>query len=157
MTKSFQERPAVAISACLAGVPCSYKCGHHLIPEFDRLREACELVYVCPETQGGLKAPREPAEIVGEKVLARDGADVTREFEEGARAAWRKAREEGCRYALLKEKSPSCGYGRVYDGTFTGTLAEGNGIAARLFAETGIEIFGESHASELLDRLLSEK
>lgn len=157
MTRSFQERPAVAISACLAGVPCSYKCGHHLIPELDRLKDACELTYVCPETQGGLKAPREPAEIVGERVLARDGKDVTREFEEGAQAALAKAQEAGCSFALLKEKSPSCGYGYVYDGTFTGTLVEGSGVAARLFADAGIEVFGESRVSDLLDCLEGEK
>ena len=39
--------------------------------------------------------------------------------------------------AILKEKSPSCGCGKVYDGTFTGTLINGDGITARLLKEHG--------------------
>ena len=50
------------------------------------------------------------------------------------------ARREGCTLALLKEKSPSCGKGRIYDGSFTGTLTEGNGICAALLMENGIEV-----------------
>jgi len=46
--------------------------------------------------------------------------------------------------AILKEKSPSCGCGKVYDGTFTGTLINGDGITARLLKEHGIKITGET-------------
>ena len=52
----------------------------------------------------------------------------------------------------LKERSPSCGFGAVYDGTFTGTVVPGNGVAAELLAENGVAVYGESRIQELLDR-----
>ena len=45
--------------------------------------------------------------------------------------------------AILKANSPSCGYGKVYDGTFSGVLTDGNGIFARLLKENGIDIITE--------------
>ena len=33
---------------------------------------------------------------------------------------------------LLKSKSPSCGYKKIYDGTFTDQLTDGNGITTEL-------------------------
>ena len=44
--------------------------------------------------------------------------------------------------ALLKLKSPSCGYGEIYDGTFSHTLVDGNGVTAELLEDNGIEIIG---------------
>ena len=38
---------------------------------------------------------------------------------------------------------PSCGAGGIYDGSFTKTLAPGDGIFARLLREAGLEIFTE--------------
>ena len=51
---------------------------------------------------------------------------------------------------MLKERSPSCGSGAVYDGTFSGTLTEGWGVAAGLLREQGIRVLGESRLEELL-------
>ena len=42
--------------------------------------------------------------------------------------------------AILKAKSPSCGCGLIYDGTFSGTLKEGNGVTAELLLENGITV-----------------
>ena len=36
----------------------------------------------------------------------------------------------GCSCAVLKARSPSCGSGAVYDGSFTGALSPGGGVAA---------------------------
>lgn len=148
-------KPAVAVSACLLGEECTWRGGHNALPAdaIARLQEACELVPICPEVQGGLPTPRPPAEIVGGRVLTREGNDVTAQFRAGARAALANARAAGCRFALLKEKSPSCGFGRIYDGTFSGVLVEGSGVAARAFANAGIRVFGESAIKELLARL----
>ena len=49
-----------------------------------------------------------------------------------------------CRFAVLKEKSPSCGSGKIYDGTFTKTLTNGDGVTAKLLKEHGICVFGEN-------------
>ena len=74
----------------------------------------------------------------------RDGRDVTAEYRRGAEEALRLARLYGCTAAVLKEKSPSCGCGRVYDGTFSGTLTDGDGVTAELLKENGIKVYGES-------------
>lgn len=52
-------------------------------------------------------------------------------------------------HAILKERSPSCGFGKIYDGSFTGTLTDGNGITAQLLYEHGITILGESRIDKL--------
>ena len=56
----------------------------------------------------------------------------------------------GAEAAVLKERSPSCGSGAVYDGTFSGTLTAGWGVAAGLLQEQGIRVLGESRLEELL-------
>ena len=52
--------------------------------------------------------------------------------------------EAGCELAILKAKSPSCGSGEVYDGTFSGTLVPGWGIAAAAFRDAGITVIDET-------------
>ena len=51
---------------------------------------------------------------------------------------------------MLKERSPSCGCGRIYDGTFTGTLTDGDGVTAALLKAHGIPMYGESELEKLL-------
>ena len=60
------------------------------------------------------------------------------------------ARRSGARKAVLKERSPSCGFGAIYDGTFTGTVVPGDGVAAQALAAEGVAIWGESRMEELL-------
>ena len=107
-------------------------------------------VPVCPEQLGGLPTPRKPSERRGERVVMNDGRDVTAEYRRGAEEALRLARLYGCTAAVLKEKSPSCGCGRVYDGTFSGTLTDGDGVTAALLKENGIKVYGESELEKLL-------
>ena len=122
------------ISACLLGVNCKYDGGNNCLPEADiaALRQCYELVPVCPETEGGLPTPRVPSERRPGGVWSRDGRDVSSAFAIGAAKALDLARRKGCGKAMLKERSPSCGYRKVYDGTFSGTLKPGNGVAAQL-------------------------
>ena len=77
------------------------------------------------------------------KVLRKDGVDVTKEFSKGAKEALRIAKLVGCKKAILKARSPSCGSGKVYDGTFSGTLIDGDGVCAELFKKNGIEVVTE--------------
>lgn len=145
-------KPAVAVSACLLGERCTWRGGDNALPAalLARLEEACTLVPVCPEVQGGLSTPRPPAEIQGERVITKTGEDVTEAFKVGACAALADAQAAGCCAALLKEKSPSCGSGCIYDGSFTGTLVKGEGVAAALFASSGIPVIGETRIPDLL-------
>lgn len=140
----------VLVSACLMGFRCRYDGGAQRLDCLDALRERHVLVPVCPEVMGGLPTPREPSEIRSGRVVTRDGRDVTEAFARGAREAEKIALACGCRCAMLKERSPSCGLGRVYDGTFTGTLTRGDGLCARLLSQRGLRVLGESQAEELL-------
>lgn len=130
-------RIPVLLSACLLGVPCRYDGGSCPHPEaLDLLRQGTALP-VCPEQLGGLPTPRTPCERVGQRVLGKDGQDVTQAFLRGARIALQLAREAGCQEALLKALSPSCGWGRIYDGTFQGRLVQGKGVLAELLLAEG--------------------
>ncbi|MBR6744933.1 MAG: DUF523 domain-containing protein [Clostridia bacterium] len=135
------------ISACLLGVACRYDgLSKPLDREIlDALKKQYQLIPICPEIMGGLPTPRVPAEITPERtVFRRDGADVTENYGRGAREALRLAELFSCEAALLKERSPSCGSGRIYDGSFTKTLTDGDGIAAALLKKSGIRVVGES-------------
>ena len=54
--------------------------------------------------------------------------------------------------AILKARSPSCGSGKVYDGTFTGTLIDGDGCFAKLLKERGISVITEEDLKDREDR-----
>ena len=138
------------ISACLTGKKCKYSGGDNYCPAVEALRERYELIEVCPEVDGGLPTPRVPAERQGERVVNREGVDVTEQYRRGAEMALDAAKTHGCTKALLKERSPSCGCDGIYDGTFSKTLVPGMGVAAQLLAENGIAIWGESRVDELL-------
>jgi len=144
---------SVLISACLLGVNCKYNGGANPVSEarLAALKEKYTLVPVCPESYGGLTTPRPPSERVGERVLARDGTDVTAQYEKGAQAALRLAELFGCKTAILKERSPSCGHGMIYDGTFSGALTPGDGVTAALLAAHGVAVYGEGDIPRLLE------
>lgn len=43
----------------------------------------------------------------------------------------------------MKLDSPSCGSKYIYDGTFTDTLTEGQGLAVEYLRNAGFKVFGE--------------
>ena len=131
------------ISACLLGCACRYDGGSKPCPAALRLAEEHELIPVCPEQLGGLPTPRPPAEIRGERVVNRDGEDVTAQYRRGAEETLRLARLLNAQGAVLKARSPSCGHGAVYDGTFSGALIPGDGVAARLLLASGVPVWTE--------------
>ena len=140
----------ILVSACLMGVHCRYDGENNQIPELAKLLKNHVCIPVCPEILGGLGTPRPPAERLGSKFVTKDGQDVTDAFLKGAAETGRLADLCGCKAALLKERSPSCGCGQIYDGTFTGTLTEGDGLTAQLLKKQGLTVYGESQISELL-------
>ncbi|MCD7722841.1 MAG: DUF523 domain-containing protein [Clostridiales bacterium] len=144
----------IIISACLLGEKCKYDSTDNYNASAVKLGEAFELVPVCPELFGALPVPRMPCEIKNGRVVAENGADFTAEYKSGAEKTLYIAQECNACCAVLKEKSPSCGFGKIYDGTFSRTLADGNGVAAALLWENGIKIFGESKIDKLLDEML---
>ena len=146
-------RKRILVSACLLGVCCRYDgSGNHSAQVLDLLnRDDLELIPVCPEQLGGLPTPRLPSERVEDRIINRAGEDVTDQFQRGAAEALRLARSYGCDVAILKERSPSCGCGRIYDGSFTGTLTEGNGVTTELLLSAGIQVVGESRIEQLTE------
>ena len=134
------------VSACLMGFDCKYSGGNNALPPetLEALRRSFRLIPVCPETAGGLPTPREPSERRGERVVSRDGRDVTAAFQKGAALTLRLAERYGAKRALLKCNSPSCGSGFVYDGSFSGTLIPGDGVTAELLKSQGISVVGEN-------------
>ena len=136
----------ILVSACLLGVRCRYDGKSKPHPAVERLLEQHTLIPVCGEILGGLPTPRVSAERQGARVVTADGRDVTAAYRRGAEEVLRLAKLYGCKAAVLKERSPSCGSGRIYDGTFTGTLTDGWGVTAELLRDHGICVIGESEA-----------
>lgn len=139
----------ILVSACLLGEACRYDGKSKPVCDVISLKNKYELIPVCAEVLGGLPTPRVGAEIVGDKVIRADGIDVTYEYHKGAEAVLQIARENNCKIAILKTKSPSCGKGKVYDGTFTKTLTNKNGILAELLISNGISVFDETEIERL--------
>lgn len=139
----------ILVSACLLGVPCRYDAKSKPDERVIALSKKHELIPVCAEVLGGLETPRIPAEIVRDKVLRRDGVDVTREYHSGAQRVLDIAIQNSCKIAILKSKSPSCGKGEIYDGTYTKTLKDGNGICADLLMKNNITVLTEREIDKI--------
>ncbi len=142
----------ILVSACLLGLRVRYDGKSKPCEAVVRLMEKHELIPVCAEVFGGLPTPRVPAERVNDRVLTREGKDVTEEYARGAEAILRLAKLYGCSLAILKEKSPSCGHGRIYDGSFTRTLTDGDGVLAGLLIGAGLRVVGESEVAGIIAR-----
>jgi len=142
----------VLISACLIGIDCKYSGGNNRLSDekLKKLTDKFELIPVCPECYGGLTTPRLPSERRDGRVVSSVGEDVTAQFIRGAEAALKLAELFGCEAAILKENSPSCGSGKIYDGSFSGSLTDGDGVTAELLKKHGIAVIGESMAESML-------
>jgi uncharacterized protein YbbK (DUF523 family) len=122
---------------------------------FLKWKEEGRLAPVCPEVFGGLPVPRSDAQRVGDRILTRDGKDVTGEYAAGAAEALRLAREHDVAFAVMKQRSPSCGGEFIYDGTFTGAKIPGQGLAVEYLRNAGFTVFSEDDLDEA-ERLLRE-
>ena len=140
------------ISACLLGVNCKYDGGNNRLPDetIGKLVSQYELIPVCPECYGGLTTPRTPSERLGDRVVSKTGVDVTAQFNKGAEAALYLARLFNVKTAILKANSPSCGSGTIYDGTFSGKVVPGDGVASERLRAAGVSLYGESEIEKLI-------
>lgn len=157
MTRS--ELPKVLVSACLLGQPVRYDgraSGHPDV--LQAWQREGRVVPLCPEVAGGLPTPRPPAEIPGgqggavldgeAQVVTIVGEDVSAAFLAGARLALELVRRHGIRVAVLKSGSPSCGNRLVYDGTFSGSKINGEGVTSALLRREGVLVFSELELDE---------
>ncbi|AEV67859.1 DUF523 domain-containing protein [Acetivibrio clariflavus] len=153
------EKENILVSACLLGVNCKYNGGNNYNSEIKALASKYNLIPVCPEQLGGCPTPRLPAEIqkgsgrdvlCGKaKVMRKDGVDVSENFVKGAKEVLNIAKQTNIKLAILKSKSPSCGKGKIYDGTFSGNLIDGNGVTADVLEENGITVLSEKDIDKI--------
>jgi uncharacterized protein YbbK (DUF523 family) len=154
----------ILVSSCLLGEDVRYDGNNSSIafnPKFSFSSKELfmdilcdnEIYSFCPEVSGGLGIPRTPAEIVSNEkpfiVKDENGLDVTINFLLGAKKALDICKEENIKVALLKANSPSCGNIKIYDGTFSNNLINGQGLTARLLKDNDIEVFNEEQLKEL--------
>jgi uncharacterized protein YbbK (DUF523 family) len=135
------------VSACLAGINCRYDGKDSVNERVVELVKQGKAIPVCPEQLGGLTTPRISCEIKNQpgkqRIINKEGADRTEEFLLGAERTLAIAKALGIKKAIMKSKSPSCGCGQIYDGTFSGKLIPGNGMATELLLQDGIEVWTE--------------
>lgn len=138
------------VSACLVGINCVYNGKNRTNQKLLELYKQGELYPVCPEELGGMGTPRPASEIYcgsgaevlegKAKVIRKDGTDVTEYFLKGAYEVLKIAKLIGAEEAILKARSPSCGCGKTYDGSFSDTLIDGDGVTAALLKKNGIKV-----------------
>ena len=143
----------ILVSGCLVGQKCRYDGTSETIGRLREMVEVGEAIPVCPEQLGGLPTPRPPQEIRGgdgaavlagrARVIDSEGRDVTQSFMKGAGDALVIAEDNNIKEAVLKSESPACGSGKIYDGTFSNRLRDGDGVTAALLKRHGIEVITE--------------
>ena len=143
----------ILVSGCLSGNNCFYNGLSKISDPIKKLVEEGHAVPACPELLGGLSMPRECSEIKGgtgldvlkgkSRVITESGIDVTDNFIAGAKALLSIAKKHKAKKAILKSRSPACGLGQIHDGSFTGKIIKGDGVAASLLKINGIKIIGE--------------
>ena len=157
----------ILISACLAGRNVKYNGENNAVPWLCQWieRHKDQVLLVCPEMMGGLPVPRLPAEIQSResdpggflknrRVVNKAGEDVTEQFLLGAVKVLELVKQHHITSAIMKSNSPSCSGSYVYDGTFSGTRIEGQGITAALLTEHGVKVYSEKTLTPaLLEKL----
>ena len=74
----------ILVSSCLLGLNCKYNGGNNYSKEIDEFLKDYDVIPICPEIMGGLPIPRVPSERLGNKVITKDGRDVTEQYKKGA-------------------------------------------------------------------------
>lgn len=145
----------ILVSGCLFGWHCRYDDGDTpcLHPQFLKWKEEGRLIPVCPEVFGGLPTPRPDCQRTGDKVMSCVGGDCTEQYTKGANEALRLAKENDVALCIMKEDSPSCGSTHIYDGTFTDTIIDGQGLAVEYLRNAGYKVFSENMIEEVIKAL----
>ncbi|WP_455685008.1 DUF523 domain-containing protein [Thomasclavelia sp.] len=141
----------IGVSSCLAGVRCTFRGEHNLIEVIKEMVARKEAVMICPEVLGGMSIPRNPCEIRNDKVIDITGEDKTMEYKLGAKRSLEILKKYDIDVVLLKAYSPSCGKNKIYDGSFTHTLKDGDGITCQLLEKNGIIVFNENEIDKFFE------
>ena len=155
----------ILISACFLSNPVRYdgtaydiknKVSLEVSSIISRWQKQGRLLAICPEMSGGLPVPRPAAEIIQMdtpqtkvmqaqtvQVKTQSGADVSKEFINGAQRALELCKAEDVKLAVLTESSPSCGSSWIYDGQFSRNKIPGEGVTTALLRKHGIQVFSQ--------------
>ncbi len=139
----------IAVSACLLGHNVKYSGGNNRNEELIDLLKDHEVVFLCPETAGGLGVPRDASERQADRVVSCTGKDVTAEYNRGTELCMQEIIAEDVQLVILKARSPACGKGRIYDGTFSHTLIERDGTLAEAVRAAGLPFFSEEEIADI--------
>ena len=132
-----------AISACLVGKNVKYDGTNNLNDGVINFLKDKKYILICPEVAGCLPTPRVPSEIKNKRVINKNNEDVTENFLLGAEKEMNRLIANHVDVVILKSNSPSCGYKKIYDGTFSGKLIDGNGIFTELAIKNNIKVLTE--------------
>lgn len=139
----------IAVSACLLGHNVKYSGGNNRNEELIDLLKDHEVVFLCPETAGGLGVPRDASERQADRVVSCTGKDVTAEYSRGTELCMQEIIAEDVQLVILKARSPACGKGHIYDGTFSHTLIERDGTLAEAVRAAGLPFFSEEEITDI--------
>ena len=78
------KKEKILVSACLLGLNCKYDGKNNYSKEIDEFLKDYEVIPICPEIMGGLPTPRCPSEKIDDKVITKEGTDVTEQYVKGA-------------------------------------------------------------------------
>jgi uncharacterized protein YbbK (DUF523 family) len=160
---AFPSNKTLFVSACLAGVNCTFRGKNNLNDKIKKLVDNRQAIALCPEELGAVSlsapgalsgTPRESVELIGgdgndlldgrAQAISSSGRNVTENLIRGAREILKILEAYGIKEAVLKSNSPTCGAGRIYDGTFSGILIAGDGVLAALLKRNGIKVRTET-------------
>lgn len=134
-------RDVIGVSACLLGINCKYNGSNNLNQDVIDYIRGKEVVLICPEVLGGLSTPRIPSEIQEDgRILSKAGKDVTENFTRGKEITLELLKKNNCNKVILKDGSPSCGYHTIYDGNFSNTKIQGQGVTTKCLIMNKIDI-----------------
>ncbi|MBU1241078.1 phosphoribosylglycinamide formyltransferase [Myxococcota bacterium] len=161
--RSFKGRNAIAVSACLLGVPCRYDGAAKPHGEILQIIGETPVMPICPEVASGMWVPRIPMEFShgdGNSCLSaegrledRRGNDLTRVLITGSERLLSLVTLGEISHVVLKARSPSCGKRQVHR---KGELVKGQGIFCALAEKHGITVFSEEDTAELKKTMAGE-
>lgn len=119
------------------GHNCKYNGGNNQNPNVAKFLQNKEVIEICPELLAGMPVPRACAEIVNGRIVESNGRDVDGDYRRAVALALEQIKDEEIDLVILQSRSPTCGVKHIYDGSFTGTIMEGQGIFAKALLEMG--------------------
>lgn len=143
----------VLISSCLIGENCKYNGGNNKNEKAIEFLEDKEIISVCPEVLAGMGVPRPSVEIVNGKIKDKNGRDLDNIYKKGVQKVLDQIKDQDIDLAILQSRSPTCGVKQVYDGSFTKTLIDGQGILAKALIDKGYKVIDIQDLSSYIQNM----